>query len=215
MTTQPHSSSDGFLDLDTEWVHAYTTLDSIDSHKIREPMTNLNVYYVFIDLDNSIQHIECEKEPIVSFSSSPSSPPSPPPSSSSPPPPPTGDLSGIHKDRLLQMIHNKKMSFSSCSSSNSRNVRKYTLLHLLFFHVDIEPEHISDFITRDAVDSPSSFLHEHISISDLVVPPSLFIFHDVNALFVFLRERSSISKTMRNYGANRRVTKKVRFVNEI
>jgi hypothetical protein len=216
------NTEDDWKDIPTQWIHEYSVLDSMYLHKLREPMTSLDVYYVFIDLDHSIQHIEIEQERIhpLEYDSNLNTP-----------------TFGIQAERLAQMIHNKKTKFfhsspPSLSPSTDpskkqdeitsppsyKHVKKYTLAHCLLFHVDIEPEKIPDFLQQDW-ESPSSsspFLHEiHSLSSNLVVPPSLFIFENVNSLYVILQEtapRGRLPKTLRVAGKQNRITKKVRFV---
>ena len=170
------------FDLDLSWANKYQTLNNIDSHHKCEPMQDLNLYFVFIDNNNSIQHIECNKEPIIDLSDS---------------------SRGIHKDRLLQIIQSKK----------SMTKRKFKLFHMLLFHVDIQPENIPDFIARD--NEFSSFVKNPSCLSDLIIPDSLFVFHDVNSLFIFFSENKQdkvgLTRKVFDSSNHRKTKKKVSF----
>ena len=88
-------TTDDWKDIPTQWIHEYSVLNSMYLHKLREPMTSLDVYYVFVDLDHSIQHIEIEQERIrpLEYDDKQNDP-----------------TFGIQAERLAQMIHNKKIS---------------------------------------------------------------------------------------------------------
>jgi len=156
----------------------------------REPMKTIDVFYVFIDSNHSIHFIECEKENLVLLSLDTT----------------INKGRGIQKDRLLQMIYNKK----------SVDGRKYKLFHMLQFHINIEHEHMFEFLKQDSVDY-KHFVSSPSCLTDLEIEDSLDIFHSVNSLFVFLYENTPTNlrskKTLRVYDdSNKRVTKKVRFV---
>ena len=124
------------------------------------PMKTMNVYYVFIDSESSIQFIECEKETLSLLNSEP-----------------LDKRRGIQKDRLLQMIHNKKQVSG----------RKYKLFHMLQFHVNIGGEYslLENFVKQNDVEY-KEFTRSPSYLTDLVVDDSLDIFHDLNSLFIFL-----------------------------
>jgi hypothetical protein len=87
------------------------------------------------------------------------------------------DVSGISilkKEKLIQITQSKK-KYTPTS--------KYILKETLWFHVDLEPENIQHFTEKNA-----SFLHVFPILEDIVLKPSIFIFHKLNTLYFFFYE---------------------------
>ena len=70
-------------ELDTSWIQTENKIDSIENTYLREPCDSIDIYYIYLDLDNSIEKIVAEKEL-----------------------PSCGEIS---KERLLKMIQQKRM----------------------------------------------------------------------------------------------------------
>ena len=70
-------------DLDTSWIQTEEKIDTIENTYLREPCDSIDVYYIYLDLDNAIEKIVAEKEV-----------------------PSQGEIS---KERLLKMIQQKRM----------------------------------------------------------------------------------------------------------
>lgn len=86
------------------------------------------------------------------------------------------DLSGsfILKDDLLKIIqHNKQ-----------RNSIKYKLEDILFFHIPIEHQNISDFNKQT---THPDFLKPVSFFDHLRIPDSIFIFHPLTSLYLFFK----------------------------
>jgi hypothetical protein len=78
---------------------------------------------------------------------------------------------------------------------------KYILKDILLYHIPLEPEQISSFINgglglEGGIEvSESPFLHTYPIIEDILLPPSLFIFHSINGLYFFYHEISEKSNS--------------------
>lgn len=70
-------------ELDTSWIKMEEKIDSIENTYLREPCDSIDVFYIYLDLDNAIEKIVAEKEV-----------------------PSGGEIS---KERLLKMIQQKRM----------------------------------------------------------------------------------------------------------
>jgi len=70
-------------ELDTSWIQTEEKIDSIENTYLREPCDSIDVYYIYLDVDNAIEKIVAEKE-VPSY----------------------GEIS---KERLLKMIQQKRM----------------------------------------------------------------------------------------------------------
>jgi hypothetical protein len=70
-------------ELDTSWIQTEEKIDSIENTYLREPCDSIDVFYMYLDLDNAIEKIVAEKEV-----------------------PTNGEIS---KERLLKMIQQKRI----------------------------------------------------------------------------------------------------------
>ena len=92
------------------------------------------------------------------------------------------NVSGItilKKEKLLQMTQQKR-KYTPTS--------KYILKETLWFHIDLEPEHISQISERN-----DTFLHTYPILEDIVLKPSIFIFHKLNTIYFFFYETPIIN----------------------
>ena len=95
----------------------------------------------------------------------------------------------ISKERVLGIIQDKR--------KRSRYIYKDSCLYL----VDLEPEHIQTY-SKSTVDVGSdSFFVKLPIVDDIYVPPSIFVFHSINAVYFVFQEIQSILKK----GTKRRV----------
>jgi hypothetical protein len=82
--------------------------------------------------------------------------------------------STISKERILQLIQYKR---------NFHNV-KYRLDELLIYNVNLEPNNIQTYTN----DISLNFLEPIIFVDSIKIPPTLFIFHQINCLFIIYNE---------------------------
>jgi len=116
---------------------------------------------------------------------------------------------GLSKERLLHLIQSKR-------HLPHRGGVKYKFCDLLAFHIPLEPGELGEFVKQEA---RADFLKKLPIFDSVVIDPSIFIFHDVNTLFLFFKEVEnvvvkSILKNGREGGVSRCVTKKVRLTPE-
>lgn len=87
------------------------------------------------------------------------------------------DISGINilsKEKLIQLTQVKRKYTPTT---------KYILKETLWFHVDLEPENIQQFSEKQ-----NTFLHIYPILEDIILKPSIFIFHKLNTLYFFYYE---------------------------
>lgn len=116
------------------------------------------------------------------------------------------DVSGIKivtKEKLIQITQSKK-KYTPTS--------KYILKETLWFHIDLEPENIQSFSEKQ-----NTFLHIYPILEDIVLKPSIFIFHKLNTIYFFFYEipiikpmLNSIIKT--NTTTHNKTKKKVEII---
>jgi hypothetical protein len=114
---------------------------------------------------------------------------------------------GLSKERLLHLIQSKR-------HVSHRGGVKYRFMDLLVFHIPLEPGELDDFIKREA---RADFLNNLAIFDSIVIDPSIFIFHDVNTLFLFFKEAENVvvKSILKNGGEGSRcITKKVRITSD-
>jgi hypothetical protein len=102
----------------------------------------------------------------------------------------------ISKEELIAIIK------SNSSSSN----KLYSLLSILKFNIDIQPQDLKSFLKQNYVND--RFLQSIKHIDNIVFDKSISIFHDINALFIIFYEKHNILKPLYPT-SSKNVTKKV------
>ena len=147
-------------DLDESWIRDQERLQNIQKNYCREPMPNIDLFSIYINQNLYIDRIICEKQVLESH---------------------TNNVDSIlKKELLLKLIQSKKLF-----TPNS----KYKLMDILTYHVDLEPEHIQSYSkTENIAEKSSGFFKVLPILDDLVITPSIFIFHGVNAIYFLFQE---------------------------
>lgn len=116
-------------------------------------------------------------------------------------------LTIIPKHAISELINQHKIH---------KNI-KYSLFDTLLYNVDIDPFHINTYSSRDE-NSVDGFLKHVSSENDIIIHPSVFIFHSINSLFVFFKEvplipKSILKNTTKSFKINNSIalTKKVKI----
>jgi hypothetical protein len=164
--------------LDLSWMEEYKRLENISENCPRESMDCIKTYVLYIDKDLNIENILVESFALTV----------------------NGEGGAIiPKEVLLKYVQDKKM----------KNGVKYSLYDILFYNVDLESADIDNYVgegdgegDEDVLSKFRGFFRPVSIIHEIVVLPSLFIFHDLNSLFVLFKERGSENEK------NHRVTMK-------
>ena len=108
---------------------------------------------------------------------------------------------GILNSRILQIIQERR---------HLGNGMKYKIMNLLKFVVDLETERIQEFINDD---ESTHFLKEVSMFHDIIIEPSIFVFHPLHSLYFFFKEDNMVIKPMKSIlkSGHSRITKKVRI----
>lgn len=109
--------------------------------------------------------------------------------------------SKISKERVLKLIEKKKSVKSDV---------KYTFLDSWLFLVDLEPEHIQAFSQTEV---SSQFITQLSFVDDIVISPSIYIFHDMNAVYFLFQEMERVpaKSAFRNKVTGNKATKRVTY----
>lgn len=85
------------------------------------------------------------------------------------------------------------------------NHRKYSLLYILKYNINIEPIHLKTFIRSKELLSNmgSKFLHSMKNIDNIKFDKSISMFHDLNNLFIIFYDKGS--KLLHNYQGTKKI----------
>jgi len=156
--------------LDISWLNEYSSINNINKNYCREPMEKIDVHFVYINEHSYIEKIIKETHDILLADSLSPTP---------------NDVSSLQyvipKERVLHMILSKQISTP---------YSKYKLIDTLVYNVDLEPEHIQTFSQKstDNKNNHGNFLQVLPLIDDIVISPSIFIFHSLNSVFFIFQE---------------------------
>jgi hypothetical protein len=147
---------------DVSWIEESERMCSIETNLLREKLSSIPMMFIYINQHFVIDSVEREILLLPEFSGS-------------------IDISLSHiipKEKLIKLVKSKQKKTSSS---------KYILKETLLYHIPLEPEQISSFIVSQEKET-SPFLRIFPIIEDIILPPSLFIFHSVNGLYFFYYE---------------------------
>uniref|UniRef100_A0A6C0KRE0 Uncharacterized protein n=1 Tax=viral metagenome TaxID=1070528 RepID=A0A6C0KRE0_9ZZZZ len=86
----------------------------------------------------------------------------------------------LQKEELLRIIKN-----NVCS-----NGIKYSLLSILKFNINIEPENLKTFLRSKNENIGNTFLHSIKNIDSIKFDKSISLFHDINDLIIIFHQKN-------------------------
>ena len=112
----------------------------------------------------------------------------------------------IFNSRLLQLIQENR---------HLNNGMKYKIFSILKYVVDLEPEFIKEFIHQKDI-ILDNCLKEISMFNDILIEPSIFIFHPLNSLYFFLKEDIMVIQPIKSIlkTGPSRTTKKVTILTD-
>lgn len=87
----------------------------------------------------------------------------------------------IPKEKILKIIQDNK------SIDGADGAAKYRLLDIAVYNVDLEAQYIQEFVQNDGMDTGRFFKICPI-VDDIIISPSIFIFHSLNAIYFLFQE---------------------------
>jgi hypothetical protein len=149
-------------------------------------MENINIHSIFINTQNTIEKISSDKIDIYDNT--------------------------IPKEKILKIIQDNKSMPGGVGGGST----KYKLLDIIVYNIDLEPQHIQDFVQNYDIDT-ERFLKIVPIVDDIRIAPSIFIFHSLNAIYIMFQEievvLNPVIKPILKIGgeAMKKHTKKVRI----
>lgn len=184
--------TDSNKDLDTSWINDTERLFSIQETYQREPMDHINLYFIYINRNLYIEKIINDKYPLTLSDDK--------------------KYSYLTKEQLLQIVQSKKIK---------TQFSKYKFLDILSYLVDLDPEHIQSYSKNENLEQEVSPFFKSLPITnDIKIPSSIFIFHEINAIYFLFQEiellnhRSTLKSILKSVIpeiSNKTNTKKVRI----
>jgi hypothetical protein len=145
------------------WLKEEEYILSINQVPYREPMKTLKCYFFYINTNDYIDHVDIEDielDPMLD-----------------------GEVGGggswLKSSKLLKIIQSKKIYTSNT---------KYIFKDLCLFHVDLEPNEIPGFVDCSGNFGDRFFRKIPTVVDDIILPPSIGVFHFVNSLYFFFYE---------------------------
>lgn len=130
----------------------------------REFMDSILCNFIYVNLENSIEKISSERIELMVRTINPED----------------GTKTVISSEQVLQLIQSNRISTPTT---------KYIFQESFLYYVDLESENLQQFIQgNNHVDISKRFLQILPLLDDIVIPPSIFVFHHLNSLYFLFKE---------------------------
>ena len=201
--------------LDMSWITEYSRIHSVQQLMNREPMDDIVIQTIYMNNNLEIKKINKEIISLTNINSD------------------KGINKGITKEQLLNIFNEKTnsrtpelgpsvgvrlLSGDGMPSQDNIPHEKYKLFDSLLYTIDLDPKDIQKYVNGD-----SNNIGKLKSISmenDIIIRPSLFIFHSLHSILVLLQETTepvmkSIIKNAGQLSDKHKHTKKVRIIEPV
>jgi len=147
------------LDIDMSWIREYSRIHSVQQIMNREEIDSIVIQTIYMNTNLEIKKIDKETLKLEDTNSHNAN-----------------NKRCITKEQLLQIVQTKKVIEKT----------KYKLFDMLLFTIDLDPKDIQKYVNGEC--SEIAHLKSIPIIDDLVILPSLFIFHSLHTFFLFFTE---------------------------
>ena len=160
-----------------KWIEQQERILQIQECYTKEYMDSILCYFVYVNLENSIEKVTSERIDLVSEKGS-------------------QQLNSLYSDETMnlevQTMSHKDGNKTIISSEQvlqliqsnriSTPTTKYIFQESFLYYVDLESENLQQFIQGDNyLDISKRFLQVLQLLDDIVIPPSIFVFHHLNS----------------------------------
>lgn len=158
-------------DLDISWIEEHEKDLNIDQLLFKEPANEIELCFIYINKNGIIEYFKKEKQYLRMDNDINSE---------------SNDFEKrmISKERVLYLIQKNKWSKMNDNGIN----KKYKLIDLLLFHIDLEPENIQIFSKMFDIKNNHDKMKSLPFFSEIVVPDSLSIFHSIHCVYFIFKE---------------------------
>jgi hypothetical protein len=168
-----------------KWMEQQERILQVQECYSREHMNSIRCHFIYVNLENSIEKISSERIELRN-------------------PGPQDTKTVISSEQVLQLIQSNRISTPTT---------KYIFQESFLFYVDLESENLQQFIQGDNfVDISKRFFQVLPLLDDIVIPPSIFVFHHLNGLYFLFKEvanklvvpKSILKKGQRSEGTRKK-----------
>lgn len=181
---------------DINWIEDQKKLINIENNNTPIPMYFINSYIIYINQNDYIEKINCEQTQLQMNHDQ--------------------THSIFNKNNIIQFINSKKFQ---------TKFTKYKFIDMFLYNIDLNHNDLMPFSKMSIFNNINKrFFKKKSFMTDIIIPSSLFIFHNINSLyFIFketpihknIKEQNQNLKSILKKNPNKReqYTKKVKFNN--
>lgn len=153
--------------LDVSWLDEHNRLSDMETNYEPEPMSRIDIKFIYINNTNCIDKITTDHIELSEPESEPL------------------NVRIIRKDVILKIIKQNQITTDNT---------KFYLQDIMWYNVALKPENIQKSIySENSTDTFTPFFKRiHIvQLEDIILQPSIFIFHSLNCLYFIYQERKT------------------------
>lgn len=199
---------DGRLDedLDVSWIHDSEKLQSLIDNPHKEYASSISTCCLYVTSDNCIESFVKDSYTFVKDSSH--------------------DFAKTSSDLSCNMISHADLLALSQKYKKKTSKSHFVLKSIVLFHLDFDSEQVLAFSQCDDLEAlkaqTANCIHTYHTIENIIIPPSLCVFHPWNTLYFFFHEEPSVESKMelksilkldksKPYSERHKFTKRVRI----
>lgn len=158
------------IDLDTSWLKEEELLENITTHHEKEALTSIRLNTIFIHEEPNDLTIEKVTTEIITLELDPSK----------------KGKTTLPKEQLLKMIQTKRTD-------------QYKLMDILVYHIAMDHDNIHTVANLN-LENPqnSTFMKTLPIIDDIIFDDTLFIFHKLTTIYLFLRRHPDEERPLKS-----------------
>jgi hypothetical protein len=199
---------DGRLDedLDVSWIHDSEKLQSLIDNPHKEYASSISTCCLYVTSDNCVDSFVEDSYTFVKDSSH--------------------DFVNTSSDLSCNMISHADLLALSQKYKKKTSKSHFVLKSIVLFHLDFDSEQVLAFSQCDDLEAlkaqTANCIHTYHTIGNIIIPPSLCVFHPWNTLYFFFHEEPSVESKMelksilkldksKPYSERHKFTKRVRI----
>jgi len=197
---------DGVDDLDVSWIHDSEKLQSLIDNPHKEYASSISTCCLYVTSDNCVDSFVKDSHDFVKDS--------------------YAFVSHTVPDLSCNMISHADLLALSQKYKKKTSKSHFVLKSIVLFHLDFDSEQVLAFSQCDDLESlkaqTANCIHTYHTIENIIIPPSLCVFHPWNTLYFFFHEEPSVESKMelksilkldksKPYSERHKFTKRVRI----
>lgn len=200
---------EGTDDLDVSWIHDSEKLQSLIDNPHKEYASSISTCCLYVTSDNCVDSFVHDSYAFVKDSQAF-----------------VKDSSHNGPDLSCNMISHADLLALSQKYKKKTSKSHFVLKSIVLFHLDFDSEQVLAFSQCDDLESlktqTANCIHTYHTIENIIIPPSLCVFHPWNTLYFFFHEEPSVESKMelksilkldksKPYSERHKFTKRVRI----